>query len=91
MDMLNKKAQELSERERFVLGSVHRKCIADFTPPSCSLFRKVLMEADDTAEYFDSDEEMKEKAERLAELILTNKRVVAFTGAGISTAAGIGV
>ena len=40
-------------------------------------------------EYFDSPAELKEKVERLAMMILSSEHMVCFTGAGISTAAGI--
>ena len=40
-------------------------------------------------EYFDSPEELDEKIEKLAMMILSAEHFVAFTGAGISTAAGI--
>ena len=40
-------------------------------------------------EYFDSPEELDEKVSMLAEMIITSQHMVAFTGAGISTASGI--
>ena len=40
-------------------------------------------------EYFDSPQELDEKVERLAMEILSAEHFVAFTGAGLSTAAGI--
>ena len=40
-------------------------------------------------EYFDSKEELEEKVNLLAEMIICAKHVVFFTGAGISTACGI--
>ena len=40
-------------------------------------------------EYFDSPEELEEKVQLLAEMIIMSKHMVAFTGAGISTASGI--
>lgn len=40
-------------------------------------------------EYFDSPQELEEKVDRLAMMILSSEHMVAFTGAGISTAAGI--
>ena len=40
-------------------------------------------------EYFDEPEVLHYKVERLAELIKKSRSMVAFTGAGISTAAGI--
>lgn len=41
------------------------------------------------AEHYDSPEEVERKVEQLAELVRQAKRIVAFTGAGISTACGI--
>ena len=40
-------------------------------------------------EYFDTPEELDEKVSMLAEMIIMSKHMVAFTGAGISTASGI--
>ena len=40
-------------------------------------------------EYFDKPEVLDEKITMLAEMIITSKHMVAFTGAGISTASGI--
>ena len=40
-------------------------------------------------EYFDSPEELDAKITMLAEMIVASERMVAFTGAGISTASGI--
>jgi len=40
-------------------------------------------------EYFDEPEVLEYKVKRLAELIMQSKNMIAFTGAGISTAAGI--
>ena len=40
-------------------------------------------------EYFDSKQELEEKVNLLAEMIVCAKRTVFFTGAGISTACGI--
>ncbi|KAG0576914.1 hypothetical protein KC19_5G117700 [Ceratodon purpureus] len=45
--------------------------------------------ADDTAEMFDSPEELQEKVSQLAELVKGSSRIVVHTGAGISTSAGI--
>ena len=40
-------------------------------------------------EYFDSPEELDEKISMLAEMVIRSRHMVAFTGAGISTASGI--
>ena len=40
-------------------------------------------------EYFDSEEELIQKVDLLAQMILSSEHFVAFTGAGISTSAGI--
>ena len=40
-------------------------------------------------EYFDSPEELDEKVSMLAEMVVMSQHMVAFTGAGISTASGI--
>ncbi len=40
-------------------------------------------------EYFDSEEELEVKITALAEMVKQSKHFIAFTGAGISTSAGI--
>ena len=40
-------------------------------------------------EYFDSPQELDRKVEKLAQMIMSSEHFVAYTGAGISTAAGI--
>ena len=40
-------------------------------------------------EFFDSPEELDNKVTMLAEMIINSQHFVAFTGAGISTAAGV--
>ena len=40
-------------------------------------------------EHFDSPEVLEEKINMLVEMVLTSEHMVAFTGAGISTACGI--
>jgi NAD-dependent SIR2 family protein deacetylase len=48
-----------------------------------------IADSEDKKEYFDAPEVLDEKVTRLAEMILTSKHFVSFTGAGLSTAAGI--
>ena len=48
-----------------------------------------IKDTEDKKEYFDSPEVLNEKVEYLAQLVLSSKHFVAFTGAGLSTAAGI--
>jgi len=45
--------------------------------------------AEEKKEYFDSEEELERKVEILAEWVRESKHFIAFTGAGISTSAGI--
>ncbi|CAH1794561.1 unnamed protein product [Owenia fusiformis] len=52
--------------------------------------KAMVKEASDTAEFHDSHDVIKEKAAKVAELIKKAKHCVVFTGAGISTSAGIG-
>lgn len=52
--------------------------------------KELIKEANKTAEYHDSMERLKDSATRIGELILNAKHCVVFTGAGISTSAGIG-
>jgi mono-ADP-ribosyltransferase sirtuin 6 len=52
-----------------------------------------MEEAKETSEFWDSPELLHEKLGHVAQLLVAHKnkpRVVVFTGAGISTAAGIG-
>jgi len=44
---------------------------------------------DETTEYFDSPEELNRKIEILAKWMKESKHTVVYTGAGISTSAGI--
>jgi NAD-dependent SIR2 family protein deacetylase len=48
-----------------------------------------LKTEDEKKEYFDAPEELEEKVNQLAEWILESEHFIAFTGAGISTSAGI--
>ena len=48
-----------------------------------------LKSEEEKKEYFDSPEVLDEKVTMLAEMIITSQRMIAFTGAGISTACGI--
>ena len=48
-----------------------------------------IKKEEEKKEYFDSPQELEEKVNLLAEMIVCAKRVVFFTGAGISTACGI--
>lgn len=52
--------------------------------------KSLIREAKKTAEFFDSAEQIKKEASRVAGWLLSAKHCVVFTGAGISTAAGIG-
>lgn len=48
-----------------------------------------IKDTEDKKEYFDTPEVLDQKVEMLAQMILTSKHFVSFTGAGLSTAAGI--
>lgn len=50
----------------------------------------MVKDAAKTVEYHDSVEDVRKKAKRIADLIQRARYCIAFTGAGISTAAGIG-
>ena len=50
-----------------------------------------IKEAAKTAEYFDSVTSLQHKAREIVQLILSSSHCVTFTGAGISTSAGIGL
>ena len=49
----------------------------------------MLLKTEDVAEYFDGLASVRQKAARCAALIQSAKHIIAFTGAGISTSAGI--
>eukprot|EP01062_Namystynia_karyoxenos_P066304 TRINITY_DN60267_c0_g1_i1.p1 TRINITY_DN60267_c0_g1~~TRINITY_DN60267_c0_g1_i1.p1 ORF type:complete len:412 (+),score=92.71 TRINITY_DN60267_c0_g1_i1:72-1307(+) len=52
--------------------------------------RGLLRLAAQTAEHFDSAEELEAKARQAADILRSRQRTVAFTGAGLSTSAGLG-
>ncbi len=52
--------------------------------------KRMIKEANRTAEYHDSDASLAESSKKIAQLIATANHCVAFTGAGVSTTAGIG-
>ena len=52
--------------------------------------KSLLIEAAKTQERHDSDDVMKSEAKRIADMIRSSQHCVCFTGAGLSTAAGIG-
>lgn len=51
---------------------------------------KLLRESSETAEFFDGHANVRQKAVQLAQILREAQHAVAFTGAGISTSAGIG-
>ncbi|XP_059141160.1 NAD-dependent protein deacylase sirtuin-6-like [Physella acuta] len=52
--------------------------------------RNMVVEGAKTAEFHDADEKVEGEAAHIAEILLNSRNCIAFTGAGISTAAGIG-
>ena len=52
--------------------------------------KAMVKEAEETAEHHDDKETLREEGRRVAEMIMTAKHCCTFTGAGISTSAGIG-
>lgn len=58
-------------------------------PGPCFIMRSMgKKKPDDNNEYFDDADTMRQKAQGAAELLRRSKHAIAFTGAGISTAAG---
>ena len=55
-----------------------------------SVEKALIKEAAKTAEFHDSQIIIQSKAKKIADLIVNSKYGIAFTGAGISTSAGIG-
>ncbi|XP_013397093.1 NAD-dependent protein deacetylase sirtuin-6 [Lingula anatina] len=78
-------------------ATFHRRCWVELTE-KCKRTEdgvsaeeiKMIKEAKKTAEYFDCDERVKSEAKRVSQMIMTSSHCIAFTGAGISTSAGIG-
>ena len=68
---------------------------SDFPPPTCVAPSKEMARGDmgtciDASEYMDSDRTLDAKVERLAAMIRSSTACCAYTGAGLSTSAGIG-
>lgn len=72
---------------KMVVGSVNDESNA---VTLSSLERDMVMDAYKTAEYFDSLQKIPREGARIAQLLKQSKHAIAFTGAGISTSAGIG-
>lgn len=79
--------------------SLHRSCWQQLVDddgagssgtPHGRIFAKRLREAEETAEIFDGRSTVEDQAKQLAVLLRNAKHAVVFTGAGISTSAGIG-
>ncbi|CAE7560161.1 SRT1 [Symbiodinium natans] len=71
----------------------HRSCWDSLLQKRASLPRDDLQRlqlAAATAEYFDSAQELRQKAQEAASLLRQSSRAICFTGAGLSTAAGLG-
>lgn len=75
------------------MGAFHQTCWERVRSEHCrkrSKLARLIRQADDTAELFDGSTQVQAKAVELAQLIRQSKHLVVFTGAGVSTAAGIG-
>ena len=59
-------------------------------PKMTTIEKRMVREAAKTCEHHDSEEVFESEAKRIAEMICAAKHCVCFTGAGISTSAGIG-
>eukprot|EP00930_Biecheleria_cincta_P023395 TRINITY_DN16910_c0_g1_i1.p1 TRINITY_DN16910_c0_g1~~TRINITY_DN16910_c0_g1_i1.p1 ORF type:complete len:407 (+),score=52.18 TRINITY_DN16910_c0_g1_i1:311-1531(+) len=72
--------------------SFHQECFAKLqTLPSISQCeRRLLRQATATCEKFDAEAELRAKATRAADILRGASRAICFTGAGISTSAGLG-
>ncbi|GFR75866.1 NAD-dependent deacetylase sirtuin-6 [Elysia marginata] len=80
-------------------ATFHRSCWAELykatqsssSPISLSdVERSMILDANKTAEYHDSDAAISQAAENIVHILQQSSYCIAFTGAGISTAAGIG-
>jgi hypothetical protein len=79
-------------------GAMHSMSPGDFEPRRSSRKRKAVRaqapesdeeDGDTIEEIIENDQVVKEKATRLAQMINNSKNVVIFSGAGISTTAGV--
>ena len=90
---VRKGAAAVSFDNRTGSASFHRCCWEQVRtgPPKTAAYGRALRDANETAEFFDSDRQVQRAVERCAALIRgAEGSTVAFTGAGISTSAGIG-
>lgn len=75
------------------VASLHQTCWETLQQEHArgrSKFGRLLQQARDTAEFFDCRDQIQARAVTLAHLLQDARHAVVFTGAGISTAAGIG-